>query len=47
MEHTAKIRSPWSFTLLFHLGGAVGDVAKDATAYPHRRSAHSLNINGV
>lgn len=33
--------------MLFHLGGAVGDVAEGATAYPHRRSAHSLNINGV
>lgn len=47
VDHASRIRSPWSYVVVFQLGGAVADVASDATAYPHRDMGHSLNINGV
>lgn len=47
VEHTARSRSPWSYTVLFHLGGAVSAVEADATAYARRDAVHSLNINAV
>ena len=47
IEHSSRIRSPWSYTVMFHLGGAVADIDEDATAYPHRDTAHNININGV
>ena len=43
----ARIRSPWSYTVIFQLGGAVADVDEDATAYSNRGAAHNVNINGV
>ena len=46
-EHALRIDSPRSFALIFQLGGAVGRVPEDATAYSHRQAAHNLNINGV
>ncbi|HEV2124888.1 MAG TPA: FAD-binding oxidoreductase, partial [Chloroflexota bacterium] len=46
-EHSSRIHSPWSYTAMFHLGGAVSDVDEDATAYSHRDAAHNININGV
>ena len=33
--------------ILFQLGGAVGRVPQDATAYPDRGAAFTVNINGV
>lgn len=47
VEHAAGIRSPWSYSVLFHLGGAVAAVDEDATAYAHRNTVHNLNINAV
>lgn len=47
VEHAARIRSPWSYAMLFHLGGAVAEVSDDATAYAHRNTGHNLNINAV
>jgi len=47
LEHASRIRSPWTYAVLFHLGGAIADVGQDTTAYSHRHAAHSLNINGV
>ncbi|MGH2557080.1 MAG: FAD-binding oxidoreductase, partial [Actinomycetota bacterium] len=47
VEHTSRIGSPWSYTIMFQLGGAVADVDEDATAYSNRRAAHNVNINGV
>jgi hypothetical protein len=34
-------------SLLFQLGGAVGRVGEDDTAYGHRHARHNLNINAV
>jgi FAD/FMN-containing dehydrogenase/DNA-binding HxlR family transcriptional regulator len=47
VEHTSGIASPWSYTIMFQLGGAVADVDEYATAYSNRRAAHNVNINGV
>ncbi len=47
VDHSAEIASPWSYSVLFQLGGAVADVDEDATAYSNRGAAHNLNINGV
>jgi FAD/FMN-containing dehydrogenase len=47
VEHTARITSPRSYTIIFHLGGALGHVHEDATAYPQRDSAFNINVNAV
>jgi len=47
VEHAAEIRSPRSYAVMFHLGGAVSDIDEHATAYTHREATHSLNINAV
>ncbi|MDP8958952.1 MAG: FAD-binding protein [Actinomycetota bacterium] len=47
IEHASRIESAWSYAVMFQLGGAVAEVAEDATAYPDRQARHNLNINGV
>lgn len=47
IEHSFRIRSPRTYSVMFHLGGAVAEVEEDATAYSHRGAAHNININGV
>lgn len=47
IDHTDRIGSPWSYTVMFHLGGAVADVDANATAYSRRDVSHEVNINGV
>ncbi len=47
VDHTGRARSPWSYSVLFHLGGAVADADPGATAYSRRDIAHELNINAV
>ena len=42
-----RARSPRSYTLLPHMGGAVARVPEDATAFAGRDAAHAININGV
>jgi FAD/FMN-containing dehydrogenase len=39
------ITSPHTIIAMFHLGGAIGNVAEDATAYSHRAAEFALNIN--
>jgi FAD/FMN-containing dehydrogenase len=36
VEHGNQMRSPLSFLVIEHYGGAAGRIANDATAYPHR-----------
>ena len=36
VEHANRLRSPLSFVVLEHYGGAAGRVSSDATAFPHR-----------
>lgn len=47
VEGAMGARSPRSYAVLFHLGGAVADAAPDATAYARRDVAHELNVNAV
>lgn len=46
-EHAGRLASPWSYTLMIHLGGAVADVRPGETAYSNRDATHNVNINGV
>ncbi|WP_254524923.1 FAD-binding oxidoreductase [Natrinema caseinilyticum] len=47
VDHAFSAASPRSYSVLFHLGGAVSRVDDDATAYTGRNSPHNININGV
>lgn len=47
VDHAGRARSPFSYAVMFHLGGAVAEVAPDATAYSRRDVAFELNVNGV
>ena len=47
VDHSSRIRSPWSYVLIPQLGGAIADVDDDATPYSDRTAAHNININGV
>jgi len=47
VEHTSRITSPRSYTIIFQLGGALGRVAEDATAFSQRDAAHNVTVNAV
>jgi FAD/FMN-containing dehydrogenase len=47
VEQTSRITSPRSYTIIFQLGGALGRVAEDATAFSQRDAAHNLTVNAV
>jgi len=47
VELTWQLPSPHSYQLLFHIGGEVGRIDPQATAFAHRDATHVLNINGV
>ena len=47
VEHNGQALQPWSFTIIFQLGGAVSRVASDAAAFMERDAAFAININGV
>jgi FAD/FMN-containing dehydrogenase/DNA-binding HxlR family transcriptional regulator len=47
VDQTARARSPWSFAILFHLGGQVTDADPGATAYSRRDVPFELNINAA
>jgi FAD/FMN-containing dehydrogenase len=46
-EHAYRAGSARSYTAMFHMGGAVGRVPRDATAYPARDVAHNIVIDAV
>ncbi|HEY3087764.1 MAG TPA: FAD-binding oxidoreductase, partial [Jatrophihabitantaceae bacterium] len=46
-EHTYRARSPRSCAAIFHMGGAVARVPRDATAYHGRDVAHNMSIDAV
>jgi DNA-binding HxlR family transcriptional regulator len=47
VEHAGRAGSPWSYAILFQLGGAVADADPDATAYSRRDVGFELNVNAV
>jgi hypothetical protein len=46
-DHAYTASSPRSYAAIFHLGGAVARVSRDATAYAGRDVAHTMSIDGV
>jgi FAD/FMN-containing dehydrogenase len=46
-QHAYRARSPRSYTAMFHMGGAVAKVPRDATAYPGRDIAHNIIIDAA
>jgi FAD/FMN-containing dehydrogenase len=46
-EHAYRARSPRSYSAMFHLGGAVARVPRDATAYDSRDVAHNIVIDAA
>ena len=46
VDRGAKVQSPLSVIEFLPLGGAIDDVANDATAYPHRDARWLINIAG-
>ncbi len=42
-----RVPSPTSFTVMFHMGGAVRRVGGAETAFEDRSAEHALNINGA
>jgi FAD/FMN-containing dehydrogenase len=47
VEQAWRKSSPASYTLIFHLGGAIARVPQDASAYAGRQAAHAININAA
>ncbi len=47
VEQAWRKSSPASYTLIFHLGGAIARVSPDASAYAGRQAAHAININAA
>jgi FAD/FMN-containing dehydrogenase len=46
-DHAYAATSPRSYTAMFHLGGAVARVPREATAYPSRDVEHNIVIDAV
>jgi FAD/FMN-containing dehydrogenase len=46
-DHSMRITSPLSYSVIFQLGGAIAAIDDGATAYSHRQAAHNVNINAV
>jgi FAD/FMN-containing dehydrogenase len=47
MEHAARIRSPHSAVILFHIGGALNDLQPDHSPAGNRDARYVLNIAGA
>jgi len=47
VEHASTLTSPKSYCIVFHLGGALGRVGEDETAFSQRDAAHNVNICAV
>jgi FAD/FMN-containing dehydrogenase len=46
-QHAHRARSPRSYAAMFHMGGEVARVPRDATAYPGRDVLHNIIIDAV
>jgi FAD/FMN-containing dehydrogenase len=47
VDHSMRLESPMSSFPIFHLGGQVGRVGEDETAFSGRMAGHTLNPNGI
>ena len=47
IDGTSRITSPRSYTIILQLGGALGRVPEDASAFSQRDATHNLVINAV
>jgi FAD/FMN-containing dehydrogenase len=47
IAHAWQAPSPTSYTIMFHLGGAIRQIESDKSAFEDRTAHHALNINGV
>lgn len=47
VEHASRITSPLSAVPIYHLGGAVGRVPAEDTAFGSRHASHNINIFGA
>jgi FAD/FMN-containing dehydrogenase len=47
IDQTSRITSPRSYTIILQLGGALGRVPEDATAFSQRDATHNVVINAV
>jgi FAD/FMN-containing dehydrogenase len=45
--HALEMRSPRSYTIIFHPAGAVSAIAEQATAFSGRTPGHEVNINAA
>jgi FAD/FMN-containing dehydrogenase len=45
--HAYRATSPRSYAAIFHMGGAIRRVPRDATAYPGRDVDHNMSIDAV
>ena len=46
-ERAWPVATPESYTIIFHLGGAVGRPDPEGSAFEDRRAAHAVNIDAV
>jgi FAD/FMN-containing dehydrogenase len=46
-ERAWAVATPESYTIIFHLGGAVGRPDPEGSAFEDRRAAHAVNIDAV
>jgi FAD/FMN-containing dehydrogenase len=46
-DHAARMTSPLTAFPIFHLGGAVGRISDDETAFNGRSAGHTFNINAT
>jgi hypothetical protein len=46
-ERAWRAATPESYTIIFHLGGAVGRQDPEGSAFEDRRAAHAVNIDAV
>jgi hypothetical protein len=46
-EQAWRVVTPESYTIIFHLGGAVGREDPEGSAFEDRRAAHAVNIDAV
>jgi FAD/FMN-containing dehydrogenase len=47
VDHSTRARSPWSFAVLFQLGGRITEMDPATTAYSRRQVGFELNVNAA